>query len=322
MSLKPTRPISLTGAQVSRALVGAPTTSDELSHRRPYLVWANHENLQTPVPTRGTALIQHGLKEWLGSDGGTQLSAVPLAARAGHDAVRALSQGLRDVLDVCAADNTMPVVVCSDIELATEWISGRIASEHGMVMAVGAPYTGPAGHSRQRGGPTWLPLPLRSGLEASACIWLGAPSQPAALKVPLAEGLLFDARRTTVRSMPQQLHAMQARVLQVAPALLACVFYLDDLDLHGDGGGNLSAGVFAATLRWLQALAPWVAVFMVSHERVTAAQRPAMAVLARQLGTAMLKHRGLRRAGWDRLHLQENAPLPLPSSPRHTQGAA
>ena len=292
----PTQLILPNSALRSRGATWA--TDDEMEHRRPHLVWANGETLETSTPTLGTALVQYGLKEWLGADGGTKLRTTRGLAIGRRSALDAMGKALKPVLDDCEARNAMPVVICSEVELAAQWLSQRVEREHCMLMAVGAPYTGPAVLACEKWQNAWFPLQLRCGPEAAACIWLGAPDRLATLQLRLAAGLRIDARLTTARRVPEHLAAAQLRVYGVAPATLACLIFIDDLRLQHGSTQGLPAEVFAASLRWLQAQVPWVPVFIVSHERVTAAGRPRVAELARQLGGALLKHRGLQRGGW------------------------
>ena len=291
--------------------------SDELEHRRPHLVWANEETLETAVPTLGTALIQHGLKEWLGSDGATRLLNPYAMVSGRRAALAAMAQALGPVLDRCEAENAMPIVLCSDPALAAHWVSQRVASEHGMLMAVGSPYNGPGRDAATKNLDAPFPLDLQNKPAAAATIWLGAPVQRSTLQVPVADGMRVDFRQTKAGSVRGHLAAAEARLGEIAPSMLVCVLYIDDLCVPAGSAQGLSAEVFAATLRWLQALTPWVVVFMVSHERVTAAGRHQAAELARHLGGALLKHRGLKRGGWGQAVTGQIdiAPYPLNAGP-------
>jgi hypothetical protein len=202
------------------------------------------------------------------------------------------------VLDRCEAENAMPLVICSDVELPALWASQRVAAEQCMLIAVGAPYSGPAAsaHANSRDCP--FPLQLRHQPEAAATVWLGAPAQRSPLLVRVADGLRIEAGHTTAGSMDGHLIQTQARMCAVAPATLICVLFIDDICLQDASEQGLPAEVFAATLRWLQAQTPWAVVFIVSHERVTGTGRHRVAELARHLGGAVFKHRGLKREGW------------------------
>lgn len=272
---------------------GPYSPADDLHHRPPHVVWASKETLTTRTPTLGTALIQHGLKEWLGADGGTRLAALDTA---GIDRVALLHQAgaeLMQLRELCDAENLMPIVVCSDAELVNRCVTLLIHGTHCVLMAVGAPYARSHADSAAR-----FPIALDAGLVAESCIWLGAPPTPAVAFSASPGGLRIDRQQLTAAALPGQLNAALARIYGLGPAVVACVLYLDDVAHPGDGGRGLAAEVFAASLRWLQPLIPSVMVFLVAQERITHSQRPWVAGLAKQLGGAMFKHRKLQRRPW------------------------
>jgi len=286
-------------AASARVLGGRATTAEaELQHRRLHLVWANDETLETEAPTLGTALIQHGLKEWMGADGATRLLDAQPLTHGRRAALAAMARGLAPALEACETENAMAIVVCRDTELAAQWISQRVALEHCMLMAVGAPYSGPSADAASVARSTSFPLPLANKPANAATIWLGAPRRGVAFQIPVANGLHVDAQHVKASTVGVHLADAQERVIEIAPATLICILYLDDVCLRAGSTQGLPAEAFAATLRWLQAQDPWVVVFMVSHERIATAGRSRAAELARHLGGALLKHRGLKRRGW------------------------
>jgi len=222
------------GAGHARPAEGRSPT-DDLEHRLVQIVWANREGLDTVTPTRGTALLQHGFKEWA-------------AARGVHDV--APDEALQAVRE-CDAQNWMPLVLCRDLEAPLQLLAELTAEGPCLPLALGA------ATSRRRA--------------PASCLWLGA-----------AEGW----RET------------EARLRTLAPASLWCLLFLDDVALAGtrsDAAHDLPSELLAATLRWLQRQVPSVFVFMVSHERVTPAERDGIAGLARHLGGALYRHVGVRR---------------------------
>lgn len=265
------------------------SSADELHHRPPHLVWASKESLSTSVPTLGTALIQHGLKEWLGADGGTRLGT---SDRAGMDRMTWLHRAgaeVMQVLELSDSEGLMPIVVCSDAELVRRCVTTLARRTHCVLMAVGVPHAEPAAR---------FPIALDADIGAESCIWLGAPVTPAVAFSASPGELRIDRRQLTAAALPEQLDVALARTYGIGPAVVACVLYLDDISPSGEGGCRLPAEVFAASLRWLQPLIPSVAVFLVAHERITHSQRPWVARLAKQLGGAMYKHRNLQRRPW------------------------
>ena len=209
--------------------------SDDLEHRLVQIVWANREGLDTVMPTRGTALLQHGFKEWAAARGVSQV------------APEAVAQAVRQ----CEAENWMPLVLCRDLQAPRQLLAQLTAAGSCVPLALGAPA------SRRRA--------------PEACLWLDTP-----------EGW----------------READSRLRTLAPASLWCLLFLDDLALAGSSSGaadRLTPEVMAATLRWLQRQVPSVFVFMVSHERVTPAERGPVAELARHLGGALYRHIGVAR---------------------------
>jgi hypothetical protein len=224
------------GGGAGHALPGeGRSPTDDLEHRLVQIVWANREGLDAVAPTRGTALLQHGFKEWAAARGVT---------------VVAPGQVLQAVR-ICDAENWMPLVLCRDLEAPLQVLAQLAAEGPCLPLALGA-----ASSRRRAPGP---------------CLWLATP----------------DGWRET-----------ESQLRTLAPASLWCLLFLDDVALADTPPGpahSLAPEVLAATLRWLQRQVPSVFVFMVSHERVTPAERGRIASLARHLGGALYRHVGVQR---------------------------
>ena len=113
--------------------------TDDLEHRLVQIVWANREGLDTVMPTRGTALLQHGFKEWAAARG------VSVAAPG------EVHQLVRD----CDAENWMSLVLCRDLDAPLQVLKQLMVDGPCLPLALGA-----AG-SRRR-----APVP---------CLWLATP---------------------------------------------------------------------------------------------------------------------------------------------------
>ncbi len=271
---------------------------EDLDHRLVQIVWANGEGLDTPVPTRATALLQHGFKEWSGARG---VSVVERVRAAGADVARIDPTAVWQAVQQCEAQNWMPLVLCHDLQAPLHVLHRMLAEGSCALMALGTP-------SSLRLAPRWpglaglagpaVPLPLPAGVEQRQCLWLGAPDGLPRPLLGLPAGWRVAGRELLAQDMAVHLRAADSRLVALAPASLWCVLFIDDVvlgELPGTASEGLPPAALAATLRWLQRLVPSVAVFMVSHERVTAAQRGRIAELARHLGGGMYRHAGVRR---------------------------
>jgi hypothetical protein len=271
--------------------VAGTSPTDDLAHRLVHIVWANGEALDTPVPTRGTALLQHGFKEWSGARG---VSVIPR----GHGAGRTDPAAVLRVVQACDDENWTPLVLCHDAQTPLHVLNHLLAAGPCGLLALGAPSGLRLAAPRREWQGTRFPLPLPQGADPALCLWLGAPDALMRPRFELPGGLRVASRDLHPLALPPYLELATERLHSRAPANLWCVLFLDDVVL-GDAPATHPQGVppeaLAATLRWLQAQETPVVVFMVSHERVTALQRGRLAELARHLGGALHRHVGVRR---------------------------
>lgn len=256
--------------------------SDDLDFRLVQIVWASGEGLDSPVPTRGTALLQHGFKEWGAAVG---------VSTVGRDEVWPTVQH-------CEEQNLMPVLLCRDVAAPLEVLQHMLAQGSCALLALGSPTRLSLAPRNPDLAGSVFPLRVTSGIDLGLCVWLGAPDglpQPA---FALPGSLRVASHELKALGIVQHLQAVQRRWVDLAPASVWCVVFLDDVQLGGEPATSCSGlppTALAATLSWLQGLVPSVAVCLVSHERVTPAQRGPMAELARHLGGALHRHRGVRR---------------------------
>lgn len=267
---------------------------EEMAHRLLQIVWANGEALDTAVPTRGTALLQHGFKEWSAARGVTVLE--PDAA------------GLVQAVMQCEDRNWAPLVLCRTLDGPLQVLARLLEDGPCGLLALGTPLAQrllPRADDLSR---AMFPLRLPGGLDPALCAWLGAPAGLPGPALRLPSSLRVADRDLSTATVAQQLRRVERHWCLHAPSRLWCVLFLDDVNLGGHPGaaggrttealgaaGGLAPEVLAATLRWLQRQQPWAAVFLVSHERVTAAQRNCVAELSRHLGRAFFRHAGVAR---------------------------
>lgn len=273
----------LGGPPAPAALRGRGPSDEEMAHRLVQIVWANGEALDTAVPTRGTALLQHGFKEWSAARGVT----VPEPDAAGL--VQAVMQ--------CEDQNWTPLVLCRTLDGPLQVLTRLLEDGPCGLLALGTPLAQrllPRGNDLAR---AMFPLRLPGGLDPALCAWLGAPAGLPSPALRMPSSLRVADRDLNTATVAQQLRRVERHWCLHAPSRLWCVLFLDDVDLgdHSGQAGSLAPEVLAATLRWLQRQQPWAAVFLVSHERVTAAQRGSVAELARHLGRVLFRHAGVAR---------------------------
>ena len=120
---------------------------------------ASGEGLDSPVPTRGTALLQHGFKEWGAAVG---------VSTVGRDEVWPTVQH-------CEEQNLMPVLLCRDVAAPLEVLQHMLAQGSCALLALGSP----TGLSLAPRNPdlagSVFPLRVTSGIDLGLCMWLGAP---------------------------------------------------------------------------------------------------------------------------------------------------
>jgi hypothetical protein len=257
--------------------------TDELGHRAVHIVWANGEGSDTPMPTRGTALLQHGFKEWSG--------AYDLSMVAGSRTDPAAPAAVWHAVRQCELDYAVALVFCRDLQAPMHVLQELRRQGGCALLALGSPaFAG-----------TGLPAPaspLPRTVDSGPCLWLGAPDGLPPVLFPMPGSLRVTYRALYTNDIGAHLQAAEAQLVWLAPAAVCALLFLDDVAI-GVVPGSASAGVPAAalagTLRWLQRLAMSVVVFVVSHERVTPDQRGSFGELARHLGRTMHRHADGRR---------------------------
>lgn len=302
---------TLLGTPVTRrAVPPGGSAADDLAHRLIQIVLANGEGLATAEPTRATALLQHGLKEWGAARG------VGVVQQAGD-----LVPQLRD----CEEQNLMPLVLCRDMQLPLQTLA-HMRNTHGDcgLLALGSP-----ADLRHRPRPADLsgllfPFQVPDGLDPSRCAWLGAPTGqtlPALGRSFGLPGLRVNADTLRSTAMEEVLHRVDRHFKDREPCNVWCVIHLDDValgDHRSASAGAVAPETVAKVLRWLQQLIPWVVVILVSQRAVSGHERDAVAQLARQLGLALHRHRGVRRDSFPAPGASRSAarrdPLPEPAA--------
>jgi hypothetical protein len=258
--------------------------SDDLEHRLLQIVWANGEGLDAAVPTRGTALLQHGFKEWSAARGITPIGPDPAA----------VLQAVR----ICHDENWTPLVLCRDLVLPLHVLAHLMACGPTALMALGAPLGLRLSPRRADLHGALFPIRPPAGVDPGQCLWLGAPEGLVRPALGLPGGLRVPGRELRGQALKHHLQDAETHLCALGPAHLWCLLFLDDValsDATADSDEGVPPEALAATLRWLQRQLPSVFVFMVSHERVTPPQRGRIAELARHLGGALHRHTGVRR---------------------------
>lgn len=294
-SLDPMKPMLSLDLMLGTGPVPArerPSAAEDLQHRPVQLVWANGESLDTAVPTRGTALLQHGFKEWSGACGVT----VVQAGRASQEPANTLA--LQQALLSCEERDRMPLVLSRDLTEPLRVLAEMQDAGPCGLMALGTPSAVRLADASPNFTGAAFPVRVPGGLDPTTCVWLGAPRGWARPAWASHAGMTVESFGLCSSALPLCLAAVELRHQTAAMVNLWCVIFLDDLVLGTSrpaSHSELAPETLAITLRWLQRQQPWVVAFLVSNEAVTALERNCLGELSRRIGQAMYRHQGLRR---------------------------